>query len=156
MQALLIIINIVLILIAIVLIVSVLMQEGNRQGLGAIAGGAETFLGKSKAKGVEAKLELITKIAAGVFIVLAIVATVLTARMGADTSVEVPVAPMEESIDGQIAEEPDAEKDVVDDLEKEAEKAAEAPAAEPAAEAPTAAPAAEAPAAEAPAAEPAA
>ena len=50
MTALSIIIDIILILISIVLIVVVLMQQGQRQGLGAIGGGAETFFGKNKAK----------------------------------------------------------------------------------------------------------
>ena len=51
MSALSIILDIVLILISIVLIVAVLMQQGQREGLGAIAGGADTFFGKGKAKG---------------------------------------------------------------------------------------------------------
>ncbi len=73
-------INILLILISLVLIVVVLMQEGNKQGLGAIGGAAETFLGKTKSKGVEGKLLLITKIAAAVFVVLAIATTWISAR----------------------------------------------------------------------------
>lgn len=77
MGALVVIIKILLILLALVIIVSVLMQEGQRQGLGAIAGGAETFLGKNKAKGMEEKLHTITKIAALVFIILALVCTIL-------------------------------------------------------------------------------
>ncbi|MEG0144569.1 MAG: preprotein translocase subunit SecG [Clostridia bacterium] len=77
----LIVINVVLILVAIVLIISVLMQEGNRAGLGAIGGGAETFFGKSKAKGVQGKLQLITKICAIAFIVLALAGTILAARL---------------------------------------------------------------------------
>ena len=68
-------ISIILILASIVLIVAVLMQEGNKQGLGAIGGAAETFMGKSKAKSAEGKLLLITKITAAVFVVLAILAT---------------------------------------------------------------------------------
>lgn len=52
----------VLILISIIIIAVVLLQEGRSQNLsGAIAGGAETFLGKSKARTIEAKLERITK-----------------------------------------------------------------------------------------------
>ena len=74
------VINIVLILLSIVLIVAVLMQEGNKQGLGAIGGAAETFLGKNKSKSVEGKLLSITKIAAAVFVVIAILATWLNAR----------------------------------------------------------------------------
>ncbi|MBQ1258143.1 MAG: preprotein translocase subunit SecG [Clostridia bacterium] len=73
-------INILLILISLVLIVVVLMQEGNKQGLGAIGGAAETFLGKSKSKGVEGKLLLITKVAAAAFVILAIATTWFSAR----------------------------------------------------------------------------
>lgn len=80
MNALAIILNIVLILISIVLIAVVLMQQGQRQGLGAIAGGAETFLGKNAAKGIDGKLAKITKIAALVFIVLAIVTTIIVSH----------------------------------------------------------------------------
>ena len=81
MATLLVVVNIFLILVAIILIVCVLMQEGNRAGLGAIGGGAETFFGKTKAKGVQGKLEFITKVGAGVFIVLAIAATAMTAKL---------------------------------------------------------------------------
>ena len=77
MQALSVVINIFLIISALILIVSVLMQQGRTQGLGAISGGAETFMGKEKAKTYEGKLELATKISAGVFIVLSILMTVL-------------------------------------------------------------------------------
>lgn len=80
MNALVIILNIVLILISIVLIAIVLMQQGQRQGLGAIAGGAETFLGKNAAKGLDGKLAKLTKIAAVVFIILAIVTTIIVSH----------------------------------------------------------------------------
>ena len=81
MSAVLILVNILLALLAIVLIVAVLAQEGTRQGLGAISGGAETFFGKNKAKSVEGKLEVITKIGATAFIVLAIISTILTSSI---------------------------------------------------------------------------
>ena len=81
MTALSIILNIVLILISIVLIAVVLMQQGQRQGLGAIAGGAETFFGKGKSKGLDAKLAKITKIAAVSFIVLAIACTIVVSHI---------------------------------------------------------------------------
>lgn len=52
----------VLILVSIIIIAVVLLQEGRSQNLsGAIAGGAEIFLGKTKARTIEAKLERITK-----------------------------------------------------------------------------------------------
>ena len=67
-------VNIVYIVICVALIVIVLLQSGRQAGLsGSIAGGAETFFGKNKAKGMEAKLALITKICAIVFVVLSIV-----------------------------------------------------------------------------------
>ena len=158
MQVLLTIINIVLILNAILLIVCVLMQEGNRAGLGAIGGGAETFFGKSKGKGLEAKLLLITKIGAGVFIVLAIAATAMTASLQTKPAVPAEVPSIEELTaqpEGDTTTEPAAEP--ATETEPAAEPAAEPatetePAAEPAAE-PTAEPATE-PAAE-PTAEPA-
>ena len=69
--------NIILVIDALVLVVVVLMQEGNSQGLGSIAGGAETFLGKNKARGIEGKLLIITKICAGVFILFALLMYIL-------------------------------------------------------------------------------
>ena len=81
MTALSIILNIVLILISLVLIAVVLMQQGQRQGLGAIAGGAETFFGKGNVKGMDAKLAKITKIAAVAFIILAIACTIVVSHI---------------------------------------------------------------------------
>lgn len=52
----------VLIVASIIITIIVLMQEGRSQNVsGAVMGGAETFLGKSKARTIEAKLEKITK-----------------------------------------------------------------------------------------------
>ena len=73
MAVLSVIVHILLVIIALILIVSVLMQQGNTAGLGAISGGAETFLGKNKAKSFEGKLELITKASAAAFVILAII-----------------------------------------------------------------------------------
>lgn len=71
------IVGIMLIISALVMIVTVLMQSGSRTGLGAISGAAETFFGKSKAKGMDAKLALMTKICTGVFVVLSLVMMLL-------------------------------------------------------------------------------
>ncbi len=102
MAAFMLIINIVIILVAIVLIISVLMQQGNRAGLGTIGGGAETFFGKSKAKSYEGKLELITKISAAVFTLLVIVLAATYNRYGINPTTVLPetvptvtVAPVE-------------------------------------------------------------
>lgn len=52
----------VLIIASVLITIVVLMQEGRSQNLsGAIAGGAETFLGKARARTLEAKLEKVTK-----------------------------------------------------------------------------------------------
>lgn len=67
------IVGILLLIAALVMIVTVLLQSSEQSGLGAISGAAETFFGKNKAKGMEAKLALITKICAIVFVALSIV-----------------------------------------------------------------------------------
>ncbi len=73
-----IVLGIVLIITSIALVVIVLLQEGRQAGLsGAIAGGAETFLGKNKSKTIEQKLVKITKILAGIFFVLSLGASLL-------------------------------------------------------------------------------
>ena len=70
-------VTLLLVVTAIVLIVTVLLQPGESNGLGASAGGAETFFGKNKAKTMEGKLALATKISAGVFIVCALIVAVI-------------------------------------------------------------------------------
>ncbi|HOB20789.1 MAG TPA: preprotein translocase subunit SecG [Candidatus Atribacteria bacterium] len=73
-----IILVIVLVLIELFLIAVVLLQSGKNAGLsGTIAGGAETFFGKNKAKSFEGKLELATKVSATAFIVISIILTLL-------------------------------------------------------------------------------
>lgn len=67
------IIGILLMIAALVMIVTVLLQSSERTGIGAVSGAAETFFGKNKAKGMDAKLALLTKVCAGLFIALSIV-----------------------------------------------------------------------------------
>ncbi len=58
---------------SIVLILSVLVQSGNSDGLsGSIAGGAEQLFGKKKGRGYEAILSKITVVCAVLFIVLSL------------------------------------------------------------------------------------
>ena len=71
------IIGILLMLSAIVMIVTVLMQSSERTGIGAVSGAAETFFGKNKARGMDAKLAKITKICTGLFVSLSIVMMLL-------------------------------------------------------------------------------
>lgn len=81
MDAIIIILDVILLLSSLVLIVAVLMQPGKSAGLsGAISGGAETFFGKNKAKSYEGKLVLATKITATTVFVLSL-AMVILARL---------------------------------------------------------------------------
>ncbi len=67
-------IGIILIISAIFLVVAVLMQHGKDHNLsGTIAGGAETFFGKSKASTWDKKLSKLTTIVAIVFTLLVLV-----------------------------------------------------------------------------------
>jgi len=67
------VIGILLIIAALVMVVTVLLQSSEKAGIGAVSGAAETFFGKNKASGMEAKLALITKISAALFVILCIV-----------------------------------------------------------------------------------
>lgn len=55
------------------LTIMVLMQEGKQQGLGAIAGAADTYWGKNKGRSMEGNLVRATKIMGFLFFVLAAV-----------------------------------------------------------------------------------
>lgn len=66
--------GIVLLAAAIFLIVAVLMQSGKSHKLsGTIAGGAETFFGKTKGKSIDKLFSRLTTIVSIVFVVLVIV-----------------------------------------------------------------------------------
>lgn len=73
MQVVSVILSVLLLIAALFMIVTVLLQSSNQRGLGAIAGEVTANMSKTKAADVEAKLALGTKIAAVVFVVLALV-----------------------------------------------------------------------------------
>ena len=73
MDVLTIVVGILLLISALVMIVTVLLQSSERSGLGAVSGAAETFFGKNKAKGMDAKLAMLTKVCTCIFIALSIV-----------------------------------------------------------------------------------
>lgn len=65
--------GIILLVLAVALVVLVLMQSGKEKNLsGSIAGGAETFFGKSKGSDISKKLSVITTVLAIVFVLLVI------------------------------------------------------------------------------------
>ena len=60
---------------------SVMLQEGDSEGiaaLGASTGNSETFFGKNQTSSLQGKMALITKISAGLFVVLAIVIMIVS------------------------------------------------------------------------------
>jgi preprotein translocase subunit SecG len=69
---------VLLVITSVILIVSILLQPGKSAGLsGAIGGGAESLFGKKKAKGYEALLARLTTISAVVFMLSALLLTML-------------------------------------------------------------------------------
>ncbi len=80
MEVLITILCSVMILLAIFLVIAVLMQSGKDSNLsGTIAGGAETFFGKTKGKTIDRVLSKVTTIVSIVFVILVLVVYVLGA-----------------------------------------------------------------------------
>ena len=77
MSALEIIFGIVLIIFSVAIVAVVLFQEGNQKSLGAISGGGDNFIGKSKSRGVDAMLERMTRFVAIGFFLLTIAVNVV-------------------------------------------------------------------------------
>lgn len=73
MEILRIVLTVIYVIDCVALTVVVLMQEGKQQGLGAIAGIADTYWGKNKRRSAEGNLIRATKIMAILFIVLSMV-----------------------------------------------------------------------------------
>lgn len=72
------ILSIIYFILALALIAVVMLQSGKSAGLsGAIAGGADTFLSKNKAKSADARLARMTKWVAIVFMILTLVLCLL-------------------------------------------------------------------------------
>ena len=75
--------GIILMVVSVALILIVLFQHGRSANIsGAIAGGAETFFGKSKGRTLDSILSKLTSLVAILFIVLTLVITWLSERAG--------------------------------------------------------------------------
>ena len=71
-------ITVLQVILSLALIAIVMLQSGKSAGLsGAIAGGADTFLSKNKAKSLDAKLAKMTKWVAITFIVLTLALSII-------------------------------------------------------------------------------
>ncbi|MBE5781934.1 MAG: preprotein translocase subunit SecG [Clostridiales bacterium] len=73
MTAIEVILNVLMVIAALIMIVTVLLQSSESDGMGALTGGSETFFGKNKNATLEGKMAMATKLSAGVFVVLALV-----------------------------------------------------------------------------------
>ena len=79
------VLGIILLVAAVFLIVAVLMQSGKSHNLsGSIAGGAETFFGKTKGKTIDKLLSKVTTIVAILFTLLVVVVYVLQPNTAAE------------------------------------------------------------------------
>ena len=76
-QIIKIILSVIFIIDCIALTVVVLMQEGKQQGLGAIAGAAETYWGKNKGRSMEGGLVKATTIMGILFFVISVALNML-------------------------------------------------------------------------------
>lgn len=81
MGALEIVLGIVILVLSVILVICVLMQSGKDKRLsGSIAGGAETFFGKTKGKTTDKLFSRLTTILALVFAVLAVIMYIIIAK----------------------------------------------------------------------------
>ncbi len=110
-------IGIILIIAAIFLVVAVLLQNGKSHNLsGTIAGGAETFFGKTKGSTLDKKLSKLTTIVAIVFCVLVLISYLMQdttdfsamLNSAATTPVETVATEGEAAVEGETAAEGEA------------------------------------------------
>ncbi len=75
-------IKIILLIMSIFLVVAVLMQEGKSEGISALGGGSDSYLGKGKGKGKKKgeMLSTVTTVVAIVFVVVVILLGVFEQR----------------------------------------------------------------------------
>lgn len=69
---------VLMVIVSLALIISVLMQSSDDNGLSALSGGSsESFFGKNKMNTLEGKLAMITKWSAVAFVVLALIMLII-------------------------------------------------------------------------------
>ncbi len=80
---------VVQIILSLILVIVVLFQSGNQQGLsGSIAGGAETFFGKNKGRTIDAQLKKWTSIVAILFLITSIALSFMVSQEQAKTAAD--------------------------------------------------------------------
>ena len=78
MNALGIVLGILLAIVSIAIIVVIILQEGNQQGLGVVTGAADSYFSKNKARSIDAFLSRWTKVFAAVFVIFVIALNILS------------------------------------------------------------------------------
>lgn len=73
-----IILGALVLVIALFIIITVILQEGHQQGIGAVTGGADSFLSKGKARTVDAMLAKLTKFVAILFFLAVIAVNIIS------------------------------------------------------------------------------
>lgn len=96
---------IVQIILSLILIVVVLFQSSNQEGLsGAIAGGAETFFGKNKGRTLDATLKKWTSVVAVLFLVSSILLGIFVQNSMPKTETTVPYTMESAPVTGETPE----------------------------------------------------
>ena len=72
-----IVLGILLAIVSIAIIVVIILQEGNQQGLDVVTGAADSYFSKNKARSIDAFLSRWTKLFAAIFVVFVIALNVL-------------------------------------------------------------------------------
>ena len=73
-----IVLGVVLGIVSITIIVVIILQEGNQQGIGVVTGAADSYFSKNKARSIDAFLSRWTKVFAAVFVLFVIALNVLS------------------------------------------------------------------------------
>ncbi|MEE0868782.1 MAG: preprotein translocase subunit SecG [Ruminococcus sp.] len=73
-----IVLGVVLGIVSIAIIVVIILQEGNQQGIGVVTGAADSYFSKNKARSIDAFLSRWTKVFAAVFVLFVIALNVLS------------------------------------------------------------------------------
>ena len=66
-----------LIIASLIMIIVIILQEGNQQGLGVVSGGADSFFAKNKARSIDATLARATKWVAIGFVVIVLAINII-------------------------------------------------------------------------------
>ena len=72
----------VLIVAAIAIIIVIILQQGNQQGIGVVSGAADSYFSKNKARSIDAKLARFTNFFAAIFVIIVIALNVLAYFVG--------------------------------------------------------------------------